>query len=128
MAGAERLLAALPDKLGKNVRVLRAPCMGACDCAPVVEIGHSQIKSATPQVIAAAVDTHGYAEAATPGKDFSAYQSEGGYQLLRSCRAGARTREQMIAAVSDAGLRGLGGAGFRPGTNGAWWRPNRRRA
>src|SRR5690349_11605445 len=31
MAGAEKLLATLPGKLGPNVRVLRAPCMGACD-------------------------------------------------------------------------------------------------
>src|SRR5476649_1107197 len=31
LAGAEHLLADLPDKLGPNVRVVRAPCMGACD-------------------------------------------------------------------------------------------------
>ena len=31
MAGAEALLAELPDKLGSGVRVLRAPCMGRCD-------------------------------------------------------------------------------------------------
>src|SRR5712691_10460221 len=42
MAGAEKLLAALPGKLGQNVRVLRAPCMGACDHAPVVAVGHMQ--------------------------------------------------------------------------------------
>src|SRR5216683_3067469 len=36
MAGAEKLIAALPGKLGPDVRVLRAPCMGACDRAPVV--------------------------------------------------------------------------------------------
>src|SRR6188474_401363 len=35
MAGAEHLLASLPQKLGPNVRVVRAPCMGACDRAPV---------------------------------------------------------------------------------------------
>ena len=36
MAGAEQLLADLPAKLGPGVRVVRAPCMGACDTAPVV--------------------------------------------------------------------------------------------
>src|SRR5262249_3573671 len=35
MAGAEKLLADLPGKLGPGVRVVRAPCMGACDRAPV---------------------------------------------------------------------------------------------
>src|ERR1700748_1647714 len=33
MAGAEKLIAELPAKLGRNVRVVRAPCMGACDKA-----------------------------------------------------------------------------------------------
>src|ERR1700716_3695119 len=35
MAGAETLLARLPAILGKEVRVVRAPCVGACDRAPV---------------------------------------------------------------------------------------------
>jgi formate dehydrogenase beta subunit len=34
MLGAEKLLAELPKTLGKDVRVVRAPCMGACDRAP----------------------------------------------------------------------------------------------
>src|SRR5882672_2221115 len=55
MAGAEQLLATLPGKLGQNVRVLRAPCMGACDHAPVVAVGHVQTMKATPDAIAGAV-------------------------------------------------------------------------
>src|SRR5262249_43975761 len=35
MRGAEQLLRDLPGKLGREVRVVRAPCMGACDRAPV---------------------------------------------------------------------------------------------
>src|SRR5690348_17809535 len=42
MAGAEALLAQLPGLLGKDVRVVRAPCMGACDRAPVCAVGHLQ--------------------------------------------------------------------------------------
>src|SRR5258708_13923184 len=34
MAGAEDLLERLPGLLGKYLRVVRAPCMGACDKAP----------------------------------------------------------------------------------------------
>src|SRR5437868_11627840 len=38
MAGAEKLLATLSEKLGAGVRILRAPCMGACDRAPVCAV------------------------------------------------------------------------------------------
>src|SRR5689334_20007360 len=47
MAGAEKLLADLPGKLGSGVRVVRAPCMGACDHAPVCAVGHVQTFNAT---------------------------------------------------------------------------------
>ena len=43
MAGAELLLRDLPDRLGRDVRVVRAPCMGACDRAPVCAVGHVQV-------------------------------------------------------------------------------------
>ena len=42
MAGADRLLKDLPEMLGPDVRVVRAPCMGACDHAPVCAVGHVQ--------------------------------------------------------------------------------------
>src|SRR6188768_3326321 len=49
MAGAEGLLARLPAQLGAGVRVMRAPCMGACDKAPVCAVGHVQVMQATEQ-------------------------------------------------------------------------------
>src|SRR6185503_8187495 len=54
MLGAEKLLAELPKKLGKDVRVVRAPCMGACDRAPVCAVGHSQVHGATVDSVATA--------------------------------------------------------------------------
>ena len=47
MAGADRLLKDLPKTLGPDVRVVRAPCMGACDHAPVCAVGHVQVMKAT---------------------------------------------------------------------------------
>ncbi len=115
MAGAEDLLAKLPGILGKDVRVVRAPCMGACDRAPVAAVGHVQTCKATPDNVAAAVKAKPHAHAYKPGSDFAAYQKEGGYALLKDCLAGKRTRDDLIKSVSDAGLRGLGGAGFPTG-------------
>src|SRR2546421_4376774 len=55
MVGAETLLRELPARLGPQVRVVRAPCMGACDRAPVCAVGHVQVMPATASGVAAAV-------------------------------------------------------------------------
>src|SRR5512144_661789 len=78
MAGAEKLLKELPGKLGKDVRVVRAPCMGACDRAPVCAVGHVQTFHATPDKIAAAAKVKPHAQPHKPGADFAAYQQAGG--------------------------------------------------
>src|SRR5665647_3058660 len=74
MAGAEKLLAKLPGILGKEVRVVRAPCMGACDRAPVAAVGHVQTFHATSDNIAAAAKAKPHAHAWYTSADFAAYQ------------------------------------------------------
>jgi len=115
MAGAEKLFRDLPARLGREVRVVRAPCMGACDRAPVCAVGHGQVMAATLDTVAAAAAKPAHGHAYPTPKDLDAYQREGGYALLKACLAGTRTREDLIKIVSDAGLRGLGGAGFPTG-------------
>ena len=115
MAGAEQLLDDLPKRLGANVRVVRAPCMGACDRAPVCAVGHVQVMQADAARIAAAAAKPPHAHVCATPAAFDVYLRSGGYELLKACTGGTRSRDDVIKAVSDAGLRGLGGAGFPTG-------------
>ena len=115
MFGAAKLLGDLGATLDPaKVRVIRAPCMGACDKAPVCAVGHGQVFQATPAKVEAALSSHDH-HAMKPGKDYAAYVAEGGYKLLRDCLDDTLTRDDLIKRVDDAGLRGLGGAGFPTG-------------
>jgi formate dehydrogenase len=114
MAGAEALMNALAKSAGAKVRVLRAPCMGACDRAPAAAIGHAQIAPATVETLrdAAGKKAHPPLPAYT---GFDSYVKDGGYALARECLAGNRTVADVIKVLDDSGLRGLGGAGFPAG-------------
>src|ERR1700746_328063 len=115
LKGAERLFAELPNKLGPGVRVVRAPCMGACDRAPVCAVGHVQVMQADAGKVTAAAAPVPHPHVYPTPAPFDAYCRDGGYALLKSCLDGKRSRDEIIKIVSDAGLRGLGGAGFPTG-------------
>jgi len=116
MAGAQDLLARLPALVGKDVRVIHAPCVGRCEQAPVAVVGQNAIPNATCEAVVQKVT----AKAVGPELDGShidlaAYQAGGGYALLKECISGQRDVEAIIKVLEDSGLRGLGGAGFPAG-------------
>ena len=47
-----------------------------------------------------------------PYPNLAAYRSSGGYAVYDECRGGARSAADTEAAITNAGLRGMGGAGF----------------
>ncbi|MBE1293890.1 MAG: NADH-quinone oxidoreductase subunit F [Rhodobacteraceae bacterium] len=124
LAGAEQLHQALKDGMDPSeVRVLRAPCMGRCDTAPTLELGHNHIDHATVEKVETAIaadDTHAHIP---DYEDLAAYQTEGGYAELARLRQGGdweKVQEQVLAS----GLRGLGGAGFPSGKKWGFVRAN----
>jgi formate dehydrogenase len=149
LAGGLDLLKKLPAIVGKEVRVLHAPCVGRCETAPVAVIGQHPVPHATVEkvikLVRAGAVTHPQTEAeglstdegvpvpemlsstnghgrhtdldiVTPGHiGYDSYLDAGGYALAAECAAGERQAADIIALLSDSGLRGLGGAGFPAG-------------
>jgi NADH:ubiquinone oxidoreductase subunit F (NADH-binding)/NADH:ubiquinone oxidoreductase subunit E len=115
MFGSEKILRDLAKTVNENVRVVRAPCIGACDKAPVAAIGHTLIEKANSQNILTSCN------AAISGQEshreinpirLDDYIKQGGYQLLKECITNNRTPENLLDTLGKSALRGLGGAGF----------------
>ena len=140
MAGAKDLLARLPALLGSEVHVIAAPCVGRCEQAPVAVVHQCPVPRATSASVAEAVRScatqHPVAKGgavfepqalaersidAAPDNiapactDYATYCAGGGYTLAADVINGKRSGEELIQALEDSGLRGLGGAGFPAG-------------
>ena len=115
MAGARALLEKLPQLLGREVRVIPAPCVGRCEQAPAVVVGQHPVARATPEQVTQAVREGKTRHEVEPYTDMDAYVAHGGYELLKSCVSGQRDVESVLKTMEGSGLRGLGGAGFPAG-------------
>ncbi|MFN2359835.1 MAG: NADH-ubiquinone oxidoreductase-F iron-sulfur binding region domain-containing protein [Marinobacter sp.] len=113
LVGAEALHQDLVDGADPaRVRVLRAPCMGRCDMAPVVAVGHHHVCHANAFNVGDAVE-HGQVQPAEiQWQRLADYHTAGGYELLTECREDRVSVKSLAKELEDAGLRGLGGAGF----------------
>jgi formate dehydrogenase len=124
MAGADELKKKLEGSLDPfDVRVLRAPCMGRCDTAPALEIGHAHIDEASVEKVNEAIKSNHLHAIIPKYQKFSEYVENGGYETLKTLRTSGDWKE-VQKDVLDAGLRGLGGAGFPSGKKWEFVRAN----
>ena len=132
MAGSHDLLQQLTGTLGDAARVLPAPCLGRCEQAPSATVGQCAVPHATPSLIENAVwqalnpstasdESYkqneplaqvNHALVAINVIAYEAYRAAGGYALAAAVVNGEEDVQTVLQAMDDAGLRGLGGAGF----------------
>ena len=115
MFGAERILSDLNTSLDNDFRVVRAPCIGACDKAPVAAVGHNLIENVNSEKLIATAKAALSNE--LPHREINPirldeYLELGGYKVLKECLSGQRTQQDLIEELGKSALRGLGGAGF----------------
>lgn len=128
LAGSEELLEKLPQILGKDVRVLHAPCVGRCECAPVAVVGQNPILNASVSSVEKAVAAKQTRCPETCYIDFNTYRKEGGYQLIADCLAARHTREEITRIMEDSALRAWAAPVSPPAANGRLSPPSPHRA
>ena len=116
LAGAEDLIGKLTDTTDPaRVRVQRVPCIGRCDTAPVAQVGKRAVDQANVAAVIEATTSATMPEI-PEYETLDAYRSVQGYSVHARVISGEISPDGAIATMSDAGLRGLGGAGFPAGT------------
>jgi NADH:ubiquinone oxidoreductase subunit F (NADH-binding)/NADH:ubiquinone oxidoreductase subunit E len=113
--GSDALVTSL-SSLDDNVRIQRVPCVGRCAGAPVAVVGNNALENATAEGVLNAVENRQVQPRPNAHIGFDKYVQTGGYELFQRCLRGEMSREQIITELSDAKLRGLGGAGFPAGS------------
>jgi len=125
LQGADRRIAELRDRYGRDadVEVTEVSCIGRCDVAPAVAVNEAPAGATTDLsalVGAARSGTAGEAEpraygtgAPWPNDPYAAGAER--YRVLGSVLSGELDAARVTAALKDAGLRGMGGAGFPAG-------------
>ncbi|MEM8577265.1 MAG: NADH-ubiquinone oxidoreductase-F iron-sulfur binding region domain-containing protein [Pseudomonadota bacterium] len=116
IAGAFDLIAELRAATDPaQVRVIESPCIGQCDAAPSAWIGKRVFRNATAdQLLRALVEDNSRPDL-PDYEGLDDYRAGGGYEMLGQVLAGDISADAAVETMSDAGLRGLGGAGFPAG-------------
>jgi len=135
LRGAEERIARLRQRYGADaeVELVEGSCIGRCDIAPACTVNEAPTPMDSAAVAVAAVAeaaatgpaAHGRANGqhARPAPTTSGVSwpndpypaAADRYAVLRSVLAGRLDAADIIAALKDSGLRGMGGAGFPAG-------------
>ncbi|MCP3870725.1 MAG: NADH-quinone oxidoreductase subunit F [Gammaproteobacteria bacterium] len=123
LAGAEQLIRQLTSALGDDIRVQRVPCVGRCQEAPVAVVGKNPVHHADLKNVQARVKAGAISPPLPEYLDYTRYRASGGYRLLTRIDSGTLpvegeevdAPEHVLGILENAGLRGLGGAGFPAG-------------
>ena len=115
MFGAETLYRELTSYYGKKVRIQRVPCVGRCDKAPIAVVGKNPVENAKLETICNEVEIKNFNAPVKEYITYNQYVNSGGYQLVNRYFDSSNAAEKIIEIIDDAGLRGLGGAGFPAG-------------
>ena len=113
LSGSSELEAQLLENYNsKEVRILKAPCMGRCFAAPTVEIGHYHVDNADIIKIRDAVKNNKVKPVIPDYENFESYINKGGYKKLKEIILNING-DNWYDDLIKSDLRGLGGAGFR---------------
>jgi formate dehydrogenase beta subunit len=124
LQGADERIAALRERYGADtgIEVTEVSCLGRCDMPPAVAVNECPAPAASAgALIDAARDGQvpGYAPrsygggAPWPNDPYAAGEQR--YRVLRAVLSGELDPGDIVTALQDAGLRGMGGAGFPAG-------------
>jgi formate dehydrogenase beta subunit len=117
LRGADERIAAVKERYGSDadVEVVEASCLGRCDIAPAGTVNE------VPVALEVLLETGLDQPAAPPPEPSVMWPNDpypapaDRYAVLRDVLAGRLETANLIAALKDSGLRGMGGAGFPAG-------------
>ena len=113
ISGSSKLEAQLHENYNsKEVRILKAPCMGRCFAAPTVEIGHYHVDNADINKIRDAIKNNRIKPEIPDYENFENYINKGGYKKFSEIISNING-DNWYDDLIKSDLRGLGGAGFR---------------
>jgi formate dehydrogenase beta subunit len=121
--GSDERIAEIRARYGDDVEIeiQEVSCLGRCDLAPAVAIDERPAPAAEADRLVAAARQDGLDSAKAHRGDAPRANDPYGpgverYRVLRRALAGEIDPDDIIAALKDSELRGLGGAGFPTGT------------
>jgi len=112
LAGAKKIYADLAHRLGTEVNVIHAPCVGGCDKAPVAVVGENQIFGATTETVVENIKAKRTEPKVPEYQDLQSCLDEGGYKVWQNILQSGLDADKIKSELDRSGLKGLGGAGF----------------